>query len=154
MPDDYDISTCYHEAGHAVMALVMGRSIQKVSAVPNSLRLGAVEFKKGPAKGVDDWIEAEILIALAGPLAEAKFMGQFDVHGAGRDLRVVRKYAEDRVGPRQVDRYERRMLTKTDYLLNDDDTWAAVELIANELFAKGMISGRAARHLFDQATSK
>ena len=151
---EYDLSTCYHEAGHAVMALAMGRSIQKVTAVPNSLRLGAVEFKKGTSKQADDWVEAEILIALAGPLAEAKFTGQFDVHGAGRDLRVVRKYAEDRVGERQVDRYEKRMLMKAEYLLNDEETWTAVESIANELFAKGLISGRAARHLFDRATGK
>ena len=152
MPE-HDPATCYHEAGHAVMALAMGRSIQKVSAVPNSLRLGVVEFKKGSAKQADDWIEAEILIALAGPLAEAMFTGIFDPNGAGRDLRAVRKYAADRVGDRQAERYERRMLAKAEYLMRDDATWNAVEAIAKELMEKGTISGRAARHLFDRAAN-
>ena len=149
----HDPATCYHEAGHAVMALAMGRSIQKVSAVPNSLRLGVVEFKKGTAKQADDWIEAEILIALAGPLAEAAFTGAFDEHGAARDLRAVRKFAEDRVGDRQAERYERRMLAKAEYLMGDDATWNAVEAIAKELMEKGTISGRSARHLFDRASN-
>ena len=147
----HDPATCYHEAGHAVMALLMGRSIHKVSAVPNSLRLGVVEFKKGKSKQSDDWIEAEILIALAGPFAEAKFTGVFDERGSARDLRVVRKYAEDRVGERQVERYERRMLAKAEYLFADEGTWAAVEAIAKEMMDKGTISGRAARHLFEQS---
>lgn len=147
-----DAATCYHEAGHAVMAILLGRSIHKVSAVPNSLRLGQVEFKKGAAKQSDDWIETEILIALAGPVAEAKFTGVFDEHSAGRDLRAVRKFAEDRVGDRQAEHYERRMIAKTEYLLADEATWKAVDTIAGELLAKGTLSGRAARHHFEQAT--
>lgn len=151
MEPAHDAATCYHEAGHAVMALLLGRSIHKVSAVPNSLRLGQVEFKKGAAKLSDDWIEAEILIALAGPVAEAKFTGVFDEHSAGRDLRAVRKFAEDRVGDRQAERYERRMIAKAEYLLADEATWKAVVSIADELLAKGVVSGRAAKHHFDQA---
>ena len=146
----HDPATCYHEAGHAVMALLLGRSIHKVSAVPNSLRLGQVEFKKGMAKQSHDWIEAEMLIALAGPVAEARFTGVFDEQGARRDLRMVRKYAEDRVGERQVERYERRMIAKAEYYFSDDGTWAAVVAIANELMAKGVVSGRAARHFFER----
>lgn len=152
MAPAHDAATCYHEAGHAVMALLIGRSIHKISAVPNSLRLGQVEFKKGAAKQSDDWIEAETLIALAGPVAEAKFTGLFDEHSAGRDLRAVRKFAEDRVGVRQAERYERRMIAKAEYLLADEATWKAVETIAVELLAKGTVSGRAARHHFDRAT--
>lgn len=147
----HDAATCYHEAGHAVMAILLGRSIHKVSAVANSLRLGQVEFKTGAAKQSDDWIEAEILIALAGPVAEAKFTGTFDERSAGRDLRAVRKFAEDRVGDRQAERYERRMIAKAEYLLSDEATWKAVEAIAAELLAKGTVSGRAAKHHFDRA---
>jgi ATP-dependent Zn protease len=149
-----DPATCYHEAGHAVVALSLGRDVHKVSAVANSLRLGQVEFKKGQAKKSDDWVEAEILIALAGPVAEARFTGVFDEFAAGRDLRAVREFARDRVGERQMERYERRMLAKTEYLLSDDGTWAAVEAIAKELIAQGVVSGRAARHLFDRATAE
>jgi hypothetical protein len=36
-------------------------------------------------------------------------------------------------------------------MLADEATWRAVELIAAELLKHGVISGRAARHLFEQA---
>lgn len=151
---EHDPATCYHEAGHAVMALLMGRTIHKVTAVANQLRLGQVEFKKGAAKNSDDWIEAEMMIALAGPLAEARFTGVFNEPGARRDLRSVRKYSLDRVGERQAERYERRIISKTEYHLAESGIWKAVEMIAQELLAKGQISGRAARHLFDQNNSE
>ena len=44
-----------------------------------------------------------------------------------------------------------RLLAKAEHLLAKDGHWRAVELIAAELLRYGAISGRAARHLFDQA---
>ena len=52
---------------------------------------------------------------------------------------------------RQAERLERRLLAKAEHLLAKDGYWRAVELIAAELLRRGSISGRAARHLFDQA---
>jgi ATP-dependent Zn protease len=147
----FDEATAYHEAGHAVVALALERPIHKVSVLPGKDLLGQCQFGKGVSRPSDDWLEREMLIALAGLAAEARHTGEYDRLAAGRDLRLVRKLAVQRAGERQADRLERRMLAKTENILADDGNWRAVEAIAAELMKLGTISGRAARHLFDLA---
>ena len=147
----HDEVTAYHEAGHAVIALALGRTIHKVSVLPNQLRLGECQFGKGNARATDDWLEREILIALGGMAAEARFTGTYATEEAAQDLRFVRRLALERKSDRAVERYEQRMLDKVEYMLADEGNWKAVELIAAELMKHGEISGRAARHLYEQA---
>jgi ATP-dependent Zn protease len=146
-----DTATAYHEAGHAVMALIHDRPVQKVSIVAGGGYLGICSFRKGVTRPTDDILEREILIALAGIAAEWRWCGRYDVAGAGRDLSVVRKLSLERVSVRQVERYERRMFQKAESILADEGHWAAVESIARALLTERMISGRAARHWYDQA---
>jgi ATP-dependent Zn protease len=151
-PQPHDELTAYHEAGHAVIALALGRTVHKVSVLPNRERLGECRFGKGQAKPTDDWVEREILIALGGMAAQARFTGAYAADEAKEDLRFVRRLAAERKSERAVGRYEQRMLDKVESMLADDGTWTAVEVIAAELMKHGTISGRAARHLFDVAT--
>ena len=148
----FDIATAYHEAGHAVVALAHDRPIHRVSVLPNQLHLGICEFRKGVQRGSVDFVEQEILISLAGMAAEARHTGRYDRAAAGRDLRHARTMALQRATEKQLDRYERRMLSKVENLMNDDALWAAVESIASELMKHGQISGRAATHLYKLAT--
>ncbi len=146
MTDDR-ILTAYHEAGHAVMALLMGRSIQKVSIISSQNRLGACTLKKGRVKQVQDKLEAEILILIAGMAAEWRKSGRYNVQGATQDLRIVEKLAMARSGNlRQATKLVHKMLDKTQHLLANKATWAAVKVIANELIEHESISGRAAKH--------
>lgn len=149
----HDEVTAYHEAGHAVIALALGRTIHKVSVLPNHERLGECRFGKGRAKPTDDWLECEILIALGGPAAEARFTGAYALAEAKEDLRFVRRLALERKTDRAAERYEQRMLGKVEYMLADEGTWKAVELIAAELMKHGTISGRAARHFYELAAN-
>ena len=149
---EFDRVTAYHEAGHAVVALYLDRPVHRVSVLPNQELLGKCEFRKGVFRPTDDWLETEILISLGGMAAEARLTGAYDRLAAGRDLAHARKLALQRATERQLDRFEKRMLAKTENLLADDGLWRAVELIAEQLAALGTISGRAARHLFDLAT--
>jgi hypothetical protein len=151
MEPPYDPATAYHEAGHAVAALALGRPVARVSVLPNRERLGACHFQKGVFRPSKDWVEQEIIISLAGLAAEARHTGEYARDAAGRDLRFVRDLAVQRAGPRQAERLERRLLAKTEHLLADDGHWRAVEAIAAELLTRGEISGRAAKHLFEQA---
>ena len=146
--------TAYHEAGHAVVALTLGRTIHKVSVLPNRERMGECRFGKGNTRASADWIEREILIALGGLAAEARHTGSYATTEATEDLRFVRRLARERKSERQVERYEQRMLDKVEYVLADEGNWKAVELIAAELLKHGTISGRAARHLFELATKE
>ena len=145
------VATAYHEAGHAVVALALGRPVHRVTVRPTADRLGQCEFKKGRHQPTDDWLEDEILISLAGLAAEARATGVYERAGAVRDLRFARSLMLQRASKRGLDRYERRMLAKVENLLADDGHWRAVEAIAAELVAKETISGRQALHLLEQA---
>jgi Peptidase family M41 len=145
-------ATAYHEAGHAVIALSLGRAIQRVTVVPKHRYLGACEFQKSRFKPTKDWLEDEILILFAGMVAESRITGKLCPNGAAQDLRGVRRLALMRAGgDRQVERLERRLLDKTEYLVNDNMHWLAIETIAKELVIHHTISGRAARHHFELA---
>lgn len=150
MEPPYDETTAYHEAGHAVIALALGRPVQGVSVLPDREHLGYCEFRKSVFRPSEDWLEREILIALGGIAAEARFTGDYAWEGAARDRQYVRRLAIRRAGERQAERLERRLLAKAEHLLAKEGYWRAVELIAVELLRRGAISGRAARHLYDR----
>lgn len=146
----HDEATAYHEAGHAVVGLALGRPVQEVSILGDRTHLGWCEFHKGGFRPSEDWLEREILIALGGIAAEIRHFGDFDPKGAARDQQYVRRLAVQRAGERKAERLERRLLAKSVHLLGQKNHWRAVELIAKELLARGAISGRAVRHLFDR----
>lgn len=148
-----DRSTAYHEAGHAVMALLHDRPIQRVSILPDQQRLGHCEVRKGVVRPSEDRLEADMLILLAGPVAESVCVGGYNWQGAGMDLQGIRRLALLRGGREvQAEKLARRMLAKAEHLLQQHGHWKAVELIAAELLRTKTISGRAARHLFEAAT--
>jgi ATP-dependent Zn protease len=150
MEATHDDTTAYHEAGHAVIALALGRPVRRVSILPDRERLGVCEFGKATFRPSEDWLEREILIALGGIAAEARFTGDYAWDAAARDQQYVHRLAVQRAGERRADRLQRRLLAKAEHLLADEGHWQAVELIAAELMRLGEISGRTARHLFDR----
>jgi len=146
-----DRATAYHEAGHAVVALWHERPVHKVNILPQGSRLGVCEFRKGVHRPSNDWLETEMLIALAGLAAEALATGRYDWAGATKDLQVTRKLAQMRADGRAAERLEKRMLSKVQNLLGDPGLWLAVETIAQALLERGELSGRAAVHFFEVA---
>lgn len=146
-----DAATAYHEAGHAVAALALDRPVVKVSIRPDRDRLGICFFGKAVFRPSEDWLEREVLIALAGLAAEARHTGTYDHEAAGRDLRYARGLSLQRAGSeRQAERLEKRLLSKAEHLLDQGANWAAVERIAQALLESGEISGRQARHLYEE----
>lgn len=152
------VATAYHEAGHAVVALALGRPIQRVTIVPGKTHaglasLGQCHIQKGRFRPSKDWLEDEILILFAGMAAEAQVTGDYCTAGAKQDLLAIRRLVESRAGggERQVARLERRLLDKTEHLLADEANWQAIQRIAAQLLEHQTISGRAARHLYEQA---
>ncbi len=144
--------TAYHEAGHAVMALALGRPVDHVSIRADAQFLGHCEFRKAVFRPSEDWLEREMLIALAGLAAEAIHTGDYAWDGAARDLRYARELALDRAGnERKAERLANRVLSKAEHLLSKSAHWRAVERLAVELLRVGEVSGRAARHFFDEA---
>ncbi len=150
MESNIDEATAYHEAGHAVLALLLDRPVQCVSILPDRDHLGICEFGKRVYRPSEDWLEREILIALGGLAAEARFTGIYAWDGAARDQQYVRRLSVQRAGERRAEKLERRMLAKAEHLLADAGSWRAVELIAAELLRQREISGRTVKHLFDR----
>lgn len=154
-PSRADMLTAYHEAGHAVIALTLGRDVHRVSILPNQTRLGQCDLKKGTTKTPKDWLETEVLILLAGVAAEGRISGQYCWNGASRDLRQARALTESRAGnARQAERLERRWLDKVEFLLDAPENWLAVEMLAGDLVERKTISGRSARYHYHQAIAR
>jgi Peptidase family M41 len=150
MQATYDEATAYHEAGHAVLALLLGRPVHQVSILPNRERLGVCVFGKGSARPSADWIEREMLISLGGVAAEARHTGHYAWDAAGRDWQYVHDLAVERGGSRRAPRLVSRLLAKVEHLLSREGHWQVVERVAAELLRRGVLSGRAARHLLEQ----
>jgi ATP-dependent Zn protease len=149
-PEEPRDATAYHEAGHAVMALALGRPVACVSILPDRRFLGVCEFGKAVFRPSEDWLEREILIALAGIAAEARHTGEYAWDAADRDRAYALGLAAERAGSyRKAERLLRRLLSKAEYLLGRAENWPAVEKLAAELLRLGEVSGRAARHFFE-----
>jgi ATP-dependent Zn protease len=144
-----NVATAYHEAGHAVMALLLNRPVECVTILPDRQALGECWFGKPVFRPSEDWVEREVLIALAGLAAEAMHTGRYAWNGALRDLSYARGLTRQRAGnDRQAERLEKRLLSKAEHMLSKAGAWQAVEQMAAELLRLGEISGRTARHLF------
>ena len=154
------IATAYHESGHAVVAISLGRQIKKATVNRANLptggvRLGAVMFEKGRSKPTGDWLEDEVMILLAGMVAESRFTGRYCDQGASVDLRAVDRLLDSRVRTeRQMDKLRQRLINKTEHLLNEPAHATAVEVVAKELLLKGEVSGRLVRHHLNQAIAQ
>jgi ATP-dependent Zn protease len=150
MDQERERATAYHEAGHAVVAMALGRPVRHVTILPDGRFLGLCEFGKSVFRPSEDALERESLIALAGLAAEARYIGEYAWEGAAHDHQYVYRLCVERAGERRAERLLRRMLSKTEHLLTQEGHWRAVELIAAELLLHRSISGRTARHLFDR----
>src|SRR5947208_587092 len=104
MKQEHDEVTAYHEAGHAVIALALGRPVRHVSILPDREALGLCEFGKSVFRPSEDWLEREALIALGGIAAEARLTGEQPWDGAARDLEYVHRLCERRAGERRAER--------------------------------------------------
>jgi ATP-dependent Zn protease len=159
-PSQNLIATAYHEAGHAVVAISFGRRVKKVTIESANLptggvRLGAVQFLKGRSQPTDDWLEDEVVILLAGMVAESNFTGRYCEQGAAMDLRSVDRLLESRVRTeRQLEKVRKRMISKTELLLSEEAFAKAVKTVADELLEKGAVSGRLVKHHLNQAIAQ
>jgi len=143
-----------------VVAISLGRQIKKATINKANLqtggvRLGAVMFEKGRSKPTDDWLEDEVIILLAGMVAESSFTGRYCEQGAAVDLRAVDRLLNSRVRTeRQLDKLRQRLINKTEHLLSDPAHAMAVKAVAKELLAKSEVSGRLVRHHLNQAIAQ
>lgn len=143
--------TAYHEAGHAVMATVLGGKVQQLSVMAQEADEGlAARFGDAQIhwrRGRDDaktFSGKLILVALAGPVAEMIYQGELLHPGFvgewSQDWRMAFEAAEVH------HRDERKRLafleqaTREVYdRLREDRYWNAIAALADELAAHEML---------------
>ena len=129
-PQDHSeqrIHTAYHEAGHAVIAIITGRNVNKVSIIPGGNKLGVCKMSKGRKKASPDALEAELLILLAGMAAEGRKSGKYNMQGAAGDLRDAEKLALIRAGnPKQASKVLKRALDKVHHHFDQSVNWVCL----------------------------
>lgn len=152
-PKEDSLRTATHEAGHAVVAFVLGRPVQEVSIRARGRFAGVCKFQKGKGRPTDDWLDREIQIMLAGIAAEVRRLGKADLRGAQDDLRRSMELASQRAGcSARGERLLKRILDRTQHLLDQPGHWRAVEILTALLVEKETISGRTVRHVVEQET--
>jgi ATP-dependent Zn protease len=144
--------TAYHEAGHAVAALVQGREVSEVTIVPDAKgdTLGHLRQDSLPALVLDQCdpgapeqragVEREILFCFAGPIAEEIFCGRKNHDGASGDMTCALRLASFLCG--NVDEtaayFDRLLLQARDLVLSH---WPAVKRVADELLDRRTLTG-------------
>jgi len=136
----------YHEAGHAVLALLMGVPVRRVTVVarPEADDLGHVEFEPQASASV-----GHLLGALGGPATSAR-IGASPV-GSRRDREIAKALADALARPGAADELLRTAQDGVREELRDPETWAQIEAVANALLAKRTLSGHQVREIMAEA---
>jgi hypothetical protein len=115
-----EAAIAHHEAGHAVAAVTFRRSIVRVSIEPDQHSHGRLDQRPQrfdvPAHGeVPAWtrraVNADIVVAWAGPLAEERVAGGYDHETAEHDL--------DRMFDQAMSAADRRPFGRIDHISCD-----------------------------------
>lgn len=146
------ISTCYHEAGHAVAGLLMFMKVPDVSVIKNRRISGETNYEQmtdeqsqDPAF-LDYQIKADLIINYAGLMAEKIFYQ--DVTGSKSFPNVLKEGIEDDIktvakiinvnnlAPAGRKRYlfKKKTMKEVRFLL--EQHWDVVKIVAHALFEK------------------
>jgi hypothetical protein len=151
-------ATAYHEAGHAVAAFVMGRSVRKISIVPDPAAnsLGSVHGYRWRGENPETStnyermlvrVQIQIIRDLAGGEAEARFTGRRNHIGEMND----RASANHLMGyictsPKEEEAMWKWLTLRTRGLIGLRWNW--IQAIAKELLKKKELTGAEARLLW------
>lgn len=156
--------TAYHEAGHAVVAYLLGRSVRLVTIVPSEdgTLLGHVLYV--PPRLKDEYqywgspslkraaFENIVRISLAGSIAEGRMAGRQSHRQASSDYRYAVEVVSGLVGDdRELSAYLNWLWISTENLLSVKPHWRAVEALAQKLLELRTIKGKDAKEIIRNA---
>jgi hypothetical protein len=140
----------YHEAGHAIMAAVLGKPIDYVDIQPDDGTPPVTYYRAGPlieTEILDErtrgFIVREIKIALAGITAHNRYtrhprniVGEFD------DLKKASEWAAYLASGEEAFRLVQETREEVEGFFNDPRTWRAVDCLAGLLIRERRVDGR------------
>lgn len=150
----------YHEAGHAVAAYLLRRRFDWISIQSDEHFLGYVTFTAIESLGANGrggrraraLAEREIMIDLAGNIAERIFTGRHDWMRATVDIRNINEVAlRFCADAEEAQAFIRWLTIRTRNLLSRTRNWAAVSALADALLHEGKLSYPAARPIIARA---
>jgi len=143
------ITTCYHEAGHAILALLMFCKVESLFIQKDRRVSGEANYNtiQSEIKEINDFvISSEINILYAGMLAEkifyeditgSKILPNVLKDGCEDDIRkvsdIIKKNNLAPPGEKRY-RYKKKIQNSTKRLLNEN--WDAVRAVAHSLFER------------------
>ncbi len=150
--------TAYREAGRAVMCMVQQRGFKLVTIVSKGESRGRVHltpiqlYDKRRGHVYREKVKREIVIDLAGPIAEKIARGERQWRGTGSDLlsahRAIELASQMYDGHDTVAAYLKYLWFETRDTLLKREHWKAVQILAAELIDNRRVSGFRARELF------
>ena len=152
--------TAYHEAGHAVMAHLLGGRVRQVTIEPDNddgpRRSGDTQilWRRG-AIAERDFARISVQVHLAGPAAEMAYSGEpyhpalvaewtADWRGAFEAAAIL--HADERKRTQYLEEALRRLY----HQLRGDDVWKALAALADSLLAHETLDEEQVREVLDE----
>ena len=142
--------TAYHEAGHAVMAYVLGKPIEYVQIASVEGRPPGVNYL--PESPIDtdtldsearELVLREIKIALGGIVAQNHLTAHPEnIVGGWGDWSKARQWAADLVGEEQAFAFTRQVRAEVEGFIGNPRNWSAVRDLANQLTRHHRLDGK------------
>ena len=156
-------NVAYHEAGHAVLAYLIGRRIDYVTIVPNDDSLGhaktsGIGKKSYEIEAADYWnyairklVDGDLMLHYAGQIAETHHSGKTAVGSLSDDETAINMGTYVTGSEEELDAYLHWLFIRTEKLICFETNWPLVEAVAKELLSVKKMSGRRARKIIQEA---
>ena len=160
------LNTAYHEAGHAAAFIFLDLKFKIVSIEPKNESLGRVTgrvLSKRTLKALEfattvinkDKIEKDLIIDIAGPIAEAKFKGRFNHLAASADYHKISDFLFRIFENQQlITAYYNYIFLLAKNIIDRRDTWNYIETLARTLIEKRTMTYNECMQLYYEAYQK
>jgi hypothetical protein len=150
--------SAYHEAGHAMMCLLLGRPIRCIHIVPDGFAEGSVMTWPRAVRRHRTWsrrLENDLAVACAGDAAESLEYGTPRVLSGDDDFgdrRAARRHLEGlRLGEAGLEAAFRRGIDIAASRLERPEVWVQVQALAARLMAERILAHGDAKRVCRQA---
>jgi hypothetical protein len=138
--------TAYHEAGHALMYLIVRKRFKKITTIANDDSLSRVESYKIDDSSPSFDPDKMLMIFLAGQIAGKKFLKKKRINYYGCGGSMLDMLLSHSGGTQELNNaYTNYIFELTRFYM--DQYWVAVEALANELIEKREVGYYKAREI-------